>query len=77
MNGGGWSNGAGAGVACLNLNNPASNANTNIGVRLAHRAVKPRPYGDVDSAQFGARIPRPASARAKEKPVGAASSPPG
>ena len=33
--GGGWSNGAGAGVACLDLNNPASYAYTSIGVRLA------------------------------------------
>lgn len=33
--GGNWNNGAIAGVFALNLNNPRSNANTNIGARPA------------------------------------------
>lgn len=35
MNGGNWSNGANAGLFCLNVNNAPSNANSNIGCRLA------------------------------------------
>lgn len=35
MNGGNWSNGANAGLFYLNVNNAPSNANTNIGCRLA------------------------------------------
>lgn len=35
MNGGSWNNGANAGLGALNLNNPASNANSNIGARPA------------------------------------------
>ena len=77
LNGGCWAEAAGAGVACLNFKQPASIAGPNIGVRLARRAMKPQPHGDADSAQFGDRGPRPASARAEEKPVGAASSPSG
>ena len=33
--GGNWNNGAGAGVFALNLNNPRSNVNTNVGFRAA------------------------------------------
>lgn len=36
VNGGNWSNGANAGLFNLNLNNAASNSNTNIGGRLAN-----------------------------------------
>ncbi|GAB4300265.1 MAG: hypothetical protein Kow0096_20140 [Thiohalomonadaceae bacterium] len=35
MNGGNWDNGANAGLFCLNVNNAPSNANSNIGARLA------------------------------------------
>ncbi|TCS72093.1 retron-type reverse transcriptase [Sulfuritortus calidifontis] len=35
MNGGNWDNGAYAGLFCLNVNNAPSNANSNIGARLA------------------------------------------
>ena len=35
--GGGWSNASYAGLWCLNLNNPASYSDTNIGARLAKR----------------------------------------
>lgn len=35
IRGGAWNNGANAGVFSLNLNNPRSNANNNIGFRLA------------------------------------------
>jgi hypothetical protein len=35
-NGGNWSNGANAGLFYLNVNNAASNSNTNIGGRLAN-----------------------------------------
>lgn len=31
-----WNNGSNAGAFCLNLNNPASNSNVNIGLRLAN-----------------------------------------
>jgi hypothetical protein len=34
--GGNWSNGANAGLFNLNVNNAASNSNTNIGGRLAN-----------------------------------------
>ena len=34
--GGGYSNGANAGLFCLNVNDAASNSNTNIGGRLAN-----------------------------------------
>jgi hypothetical protein len=33
--GGNWSNGANAGLACLNLNNRRSNVNNNLGLRPA------------------------------------------
>lgn len=33
--GGSWNNGSNAGLGALNLNNAASNANSNIGARLA------------------------------------------
>jgi hypothetical protein len=35
IRGGNWNNGGIAGVSALNLNNPRSNANTNIGARPA------------------------------------------
>lgn len=35
MSGGNWNNGSNAGLGALNLNNSASNANSNIGGRLA------------------------------------------
>ncbi|UQZ83340.1 hypothetical protein SK3146_02527 [Paenibacillus konkukensis] len=35
IRGGNWNNGANAGVFALNLNNPRSNVNTNIGFRSA------------------------------------------
>lgn len=48
--GGNWSNGANAGLFNLNVNNAASNANSNIGGRLAnehsqkaHGSTGPRP----------------------------------
>ena len=36
INGGNWGNGANAGLFYLNVNNAASNSNTNIGGRLAN-----------------------------------------
>ncbi len=36
INGGNWGNGANAGLFYLNVNNDASNSNTNIGGRLAN-----------------------------------------
>jgi hypothetical protein len=39
IRGGNWNNGANAGVFNLNLNNPRSNVNTNIG----RRSALPRP----------------------------------
>ena len=35
IRGGNWNNGASAGASALNLNNPRSNANGNIGFRAA------------------------------------------
>ena len=35
IRGGNWNNGANAGASALNLNNPRSNANGNIGFRAA------------------------------------------
>lgn len=35
IRGGNWNNGSNAGVLTLNLNNSASNSNTNIGFRVA------------------------------------------
>ena len=42
MNGGDWNNGANAGLRALNLNNPASNANWNIGARPANEKLARR-----------------------------------
>ena len=42
MNGGDWNNGANAGLGALNLNNPASNANWNIGARPANEKLARR-----------------------------------
>lgn len=41
-NGGNWDNGSNAGLFNLNLNNDASNANTNIGSRLASNMARSR-----------------------------------
>lgn len=49
--GGNWSNAANAGLFFLNCNNDASNANTNIGGRLASgHSQKARPHGASSSA---------------------------
>ena len=76
--GGCWNNGAGAGLFCLNYANPASNANTNIGCRLAtRRHRKPRSHGGADSVRFGVCVPLPATDREKQDRAGAVSSPTG
>ena len=50
-NGGNWGNGANAGLFYLNVNNSASNANTNIGGRLANdKRQKPAAHGLSASA---------------------------
>ena len=41
--GGNWNNGANAGLGALNLNNPASNANWNIGARPAKDSFGQKP----------------------------------
>jgi len=47
LRGGNWNNGGNAGLGALNLNNDRSNANSNIGLRLARlsrpEAGRPRP----------------------------------
>ena len=76
--GGCWNNGAGAGLFCLNYANPASNANTNVGCRLAtRRHRKPRSHGGADSVRFGVCVPLPAPDREKQDRAGAVSSPTG
>jgi hypothetical protein len=56
--GGNWSNGANAGLFCLNVNNDPSNANSNIGARLANdggqKADIPRESAQCPS--FGACV---------------------
>lgn len=57
--GGSRNNGANAGLGALNLNNPASNANSNIGARLANDTGGQKPGLPRQSGQcpsFGARI---------------------
>jgi len=65
-NGGNWSNGANAGLLYLNVNNAPSNANTNIGARLANDTGQmpsgPRAGGQRPS--FGAAVLTRAPARA-------------
>ena len=53
--GGNWNNGANAGVFNLNLNNPRSNSNSNIGFRSALPSYCQinRRFKDVLSAQRG------------------------
>jgi len=73
--GGSRNNGANAGLGALNLNNPASNANSNIGARLANdtggqKPGLPRQPGQRPS--FGARI---LSIPLKDQQPRAASSP--
>jgi len=41
IRGGNWNNGSNAGVFNLNLNNPRSNVNTNIGFRSALPSIWP------------------------------------
>jgi hypothetical protein len=64
IRGGNWNNGANAGVFALNLNNPRSNANANIGFRAAspHRpeVVGPRAYFQCQGIKGSASLPRPA-----------------
>jgi len=49
--GGNWNNESNAGLAALNLNNPRSNVNNNIGFRPALLGCKkPAPHGALDSA---------------------------
>jgi len=59
--GGNWNNGSNAGVFALNLNNPRSNTNTNIGFRPALEGCRKRgPYGDrVRAFSKGPCHPRP------------------
>jgi hypothetical protein len=56
--GGNYGNGSNAGLFYLNVNNAASNANTNVGGRLANdyrqKASGPRVY--VQRASFGAPL---------------------
>lgn len=56
--GGNWSNGANAGLFCLNVNNSASNANSNIGGRLAneYRQQLLRPRACSQCVSFGAIV---------------------
>jgi retron-type reverse transcriptase len=63
IRGGNWNNGANAGPSALNLNNPRSNANNNIGFRPAlERCQKHVAYGPRDSAPSkGRAIPGPKS----------------
>lgn len=50
--GGNWNNESNAGVAALNLNNPRSNVNNNIGFRPALLGCKkPAPYGVQENAR--------------------------
>lgn len=59
--GGNWDNGANAGLFYLNVNNAPSNANSNIGARLAKDTRGQKPRLSRQSGQnpsFGARIPR-------------------
>jgi hypothetical protein len=57
IRGGNWNNGANAGVFALNLNNPRTNSNTNIGARPALvQCQKPVAYGRPDSAHTKGRI---------------------
>lgn len=51
--GGNWNNGDNVGPFNANFNNNASNTNTNIGARLAHRFIislihAPPPYGGME-----------------------------
>ena len=55
IRGGNWGNGADAGLAALNLNNPRSNSNANIGFRVAFApsySLLPKPvsYGLQEGA---------------------------
>ena len=65
VNGGNWSNGSNAGLFNLNLNNAPSNANTNIGGRLANglgqKVVHLR--GTVQRRSFGAAVLSPPGAK--------------
>lgn len=73
--GGSRNNGANAGLGALNLNNPASNANSNIGARLANDTGGQKPGLPRQSGQcpsFGARI---LSIPLKDQQPRAASSP--
>ena len=57
IRGGNWNNAAITGVFALNLNNPRSNSNSNIGARPALvQCQKPVAYGQLDSAHTKGRI---------------------
>ena len=52
IRGGNWNNGSNAGLAALNLNNPRSNVNNNIGFRPAlSRRQMPEAYGPPAGAR--------------------------
>jgi hypothetical protein len=60
--GGNWDNGAHAGLFCANANNAPSNANSNIGARLAKDIFGQKPDGLRSSGQrlsFGACVLSP------------------
>ena len=69
IRGGNWNNGANAGVFALNLNNPRSNANSNIGFRpalgegrkaVSHGAPSSAPSkGPVSLGQVPEKMNRP------------------
>jgi len=63
LRGGNWNNGANAGVFALNLNNPRSNVNTNIGFRaaLAPHVRSRTPTGDGQNTGQKGHIPSPKS----------------
>lgn len=74
-NGGNWNNGSKAGLFNLNLNNVASNANTNIGSRLASNTARRRFFTGRRPAHFiwdSHPSFRPGR-NGKDKPEGAAS----
>lgn len=56
--GGNWSQAANAGLWYVNVNNSASNSNSNRGARLANgdQPEKLGVYGYLDSASFGAAV---------------------
>lgn len=53
LRGGNWNNGSNAGVFALNLNNPRSNSNTNIGARPDSESPRNRKrYGGTKGDVF-------------------------